>query len=171
FYESLLGRQISTELHAMSVFDIHGSFDVIWAMESISHIDPAEDFIAFAHDHLNRGGKLIISDANKLNPLIFLNARRDAQKHGGVHGSIRNPQTGEMIPVAHERVFDVFSMKKLLWDNGFTIESFHYSAQLPYVPHCNVGYKNISIYLERLMNPIRPLRWLSGIYTVVASPI
>ena len=171
FYEGLLGRKISTELHAQSVLDIHGSFDVIWAMESISHIDPAEAFIAFAHDHLNRGGKLIISDANKLNPLIYWNARRASEKWGGLHTLARNPKTGEMIPIAHERVFAVFSIKKLLWDNGFTIESFHYSAQLPYEPHCNVGYKNISIYLERLMNPIRPLRWLSGIYTVVASRI
>jgi len=167
FYEGLLGRMLPVDLRAKSAFDVEGSFDIIWAMESISHIDPAENFLAFAHDHLKKGGKLIISDANKFNPRTYWKTRRAAQKAGGLHGSIRNPETGEMVPMANERVFTVFSIKKLLLNNGFVIESFHNSALLPYLPHFNTRHKNISIYLEKLMNPIWP-KWLSGTYTVVA---
>jgi SAM-dependent methyltransferase len=171
FYEAVIGRPIPTELCAQSVFDIKGKFDVIWSQESISHIDPAEDFIAFAYDRLNKGGKLIISDPNKLNPLIFWNARRDAKKHGGLHSSFKNPQTGEMVPFAYERVFDVFSIKRLLLRNGFVIESFHHNALLPWLPRLNIRHRNISLYLEKVIPPILPLKWLAGIYTVVAAKV
>lgn len=170
FYESLLGREISTEFHKKSVFDVNDSFDVIWALESISHIDPADKFINFAYDHLNKGGKLIISDPNKLNPLIYQHTRRAQRKAGGPNVPFRNPQTGEMVPFAHERVFTVFSIKKLLLSNKFVIDSFHYSGLLPYLPLFNIGHKNTSIYLEKLMNPIWP-KFLSGIYTVVALKV
>ena len=170
-YEDVLGRNVSTDFRAQSVFDIRDTFDVIWSLESISHIDPAEDFIAFAYDRLNKGGKLIISDPNKLNPLIFWNARRDAKRHGGLHSAIKNPQTGEMVPYAYERVFDVFSIKRLLLRNGFVIESFHHNALLPWLPRLNIRHRNISLYLEKVMPPILPLRWLAGIYTVVAVKV
>lgn len=170
FYEGVLGKSISTEFHAQSVFDTQGSFDVIWSLESISHIDPPERFISFAHDHLNKGGRLIISDPNKLNPLIYWNARRDAKKAGSLHSQVENPKTGEMVPFAWERVFSVASIKKLLLSNGFVIESFNHSGLLPYLPYLNVKGKNISIHLETLMNPFWP-KWLAGIYTVVTRKV
>jgi len=45
FYEGLLGRKISTEFRVQSVFDIKDSYDVIWSLESISHIDPARNLL------------------------------------------------------------------------------------------------------------------------------
>ena len=94
YYEQIMARKIDTQLYAQSVFDVEGTFDIIWSLESISHIDPAESFIAFAHDRLVEGGKLIISDPNRLNPRAFWKARRDARQHGGVHSSLKDPRTG-----------------------------------------------------------------------------
>ena len=167
-YEQALGRRISTEFNAQSVFDVQDSFDVIWSLESISHIDPADRFVAYAYEHLNEGGKLIISDPNKLNPLIYWNTRKASRRQGSPVIYVHNPHTGEMITWAVERVFDVFSIKKLLLRHGFVIESCHYSGLLPYLPGLNIMQSNISLYLEKLMNPIWP-KWISGIYTVVAT--
>jgi len=171
FYEKVLSKSISTEFSAQSVFDVQDYFDVIWSLESISHIDPAEKFISFAHDHLNEGGRLIISDPNRLNPLIYWNARRDARRAGGLHSQMKNPQTGKDVPFAYERIFSVFTIKKLLSENGFAIESLHHSALLPYLPFFNIGHRNLGIHFEKPLHAILPLRWLSGIYTIVGRKV
>ena len=168
FYESLLGRSMAVEFRGQSVLDMQESFDIIWSMESISHIDPAERFVSFAYDHLHKGGRLIISDPNKLNPLIYFNAWKSARRAGGLHQLFQDPRTGEMVPITQEKVFTVFSMKKLLLSKGFVIESVHHSGLLPYLPHLSIRQNNITFYLEKLVNPIWP-RWLSGIYTIVAT--
>ena len=168
YYESLLGRRMSVEFLAQSLFDTRGSFDIIWSMESISHIDPAERFVSFAYDHLHEGGRLIISDPNKLNPLVSFNAWRSARRAGGLHQLFEDPRTRKMVPITQERVFNVFSIQKLLSSNGFNVEAVNYSGLFPYLPGLNIGQQNVTFHLEKLMNPIWP-RWLSGIYTIVAT--
>ena len=73
-----------------------------------------------------------------------------------------------MIPYAYERIFDLVSMRRLLSRNGFVIESFNNTGFLPYLPGLNVRRRNISLYAERLLQAVPALRWLAGIYTVVA---
>lgn len=167
FYETSINNTLAVDFRAQSIFDVADSFDVIWLLESISHVEPADKFIAFARDHLNNKGKLIISDPNKLNPLIFYRTWKARGRLGGPVLLVKNPYTGATVPWANERVFDPCSIRKLLLQNGFLIESFSYSGLLPYMAHFSLQHKNLALYFEDIFRPVWP-KWLSGIYTLVA---
>ncbi len=108
-----------------------GPADLIWAMESISHIYPPEKFLALAFDRLRPGGALIVSDPNTLNPYAWLSGIR-------IRGSLRHapkriftdPWSGEVIDYGQENRFRVGTMTSKMKTAGFQIRAVHMSGFL-----------------------------------------
>jgi SAM-dependent methyltransferase len=107
------------------------TFDVIWAMEAVSHIYPPEDFFRMARDALRPGGRLIVSDPNRLNPLAWA---RSIKIRGSVrhipHRRFEDPETGRPVDYGQEKVFSVFQLKRHLARAGYAVEESHVSGFL-----------------------------------------
>ncbi|MEJ2751043.1 MAG: class I SAM-dependent methyltransferase, partial [Anaerolineae bacterium] len=71
-WEQRLQRPLSLQFQCQNIFDVLGqqTFDLIWSMEAISHIDPAETFLSAAWSSLAPGGCLVISDSHLLDPAM-----------------------------------------------------------------------------------------------------
>ncbi len=106
-------------------------FDVIWAMEAVSHIYPPADFFRVARDSLKPGGRLIVSDPNRLNPIAWA---RSVKIRGSLrhvpHQRFVDPETGRPVDYGQEQVFSVFQLKRHLARAGFVIEASHVSGFL-----------------------------------------
>ena len=106
-------------------------FDVIWAMEAISHIYPPEDFFRMARESLKPGGRLIVSDPNRLNPLAWARSVRIRGSLTHVpHRRFDDPETGRPVDYGQEQVFSVFELKRHLTRIGFVVEASHVSGFL-----------------------------------------
>jgi 2-polyprenyl-3-methyl-5-hydroxy-6-metoxy-1,4-benzoquinol methylase len=80
-YERYFGRSLNVRFVEQDVFSVLNSefFDVVWTMEAISHIDPAEAFLAQVSENLGDHGHLVVSDSHIWNPAMawrVLNLRR-----------------------------------------------------------------------------------------------
>lgn len=93
------------------------SFDIIYAKEFISHAYSVSKFIEFARAYLKNGGYLIVNDTNPLNFISSYMAWKDHRR--GLFKYAKDPETGEYIPYAVERLFSPYALKKLLLNNGF----------------------------------------------------
>ncbi|MEM7799220.1 MAG: class I SAM-dependent methyltransferase [Chloroflexota bacterium] len=161
-----MGRPLDISFAQADIFKILASerFDLIWTMEAISHIDPAEKFLEDAFKSLNRGGRLVISDSHFLNPKMLwrifklrLNDRRVTTK--------KTLETGETITYAHERLFSVPGLDRLLKGVGFkTVE-----AQLSIFFLRNMLKSPSWQSADQYLNQMPLVRQLGGIYTVVAT--
>jgi SAM-dependent methyltransferase len=98
------------------------AYDLIWANEAISHIHPAEEFIAAAHQGLNPGGLLIIADANGLNPVARWRAARiRGDRDWYVHRGCNLGDDEPLDDVAEERLFTCRTLPRALVQAGFRI--------------------------------------------------
>ena len=153
-YQGKLNKPLEVKFYAQSVFDILDTFNVIWAQQSISHISPADRFIQFAYNHLDKGGKLIVVDPNALNPLAYTTKR--------------NPQTGEIISYAQERIFSIYSIKKMVAKAGFKIKEVHVSGISLPVPLFSYKSRNMSYYINKVFDRLPIIRMSGGAYTLIA---
>ena len=169
FYQSQLDRPIEVSFVASSIFDLSDSFDIIHVMDAISHIDPVERLIQFAYEHLNRGGRLIIIDANALNPYAYLRARRDQRRRGGLIIKKRNPRTRELVSYAQERIFTIPSIQRILRRGGFRIHQLKPYVFCPYLPLPGLKAKNISYYVERILCRLPLIRMIGMYYSLIAT--
>ena len=81
YYNNKFNTNLDVNLSAESVLkEFDQKFDVIWSMESISHIDPAEEFIKLSYINLKSGGRLIITDPNALNLYSYLSCKKHRKK-------------------------------------------------------------------------------------------
>jgi len=165
FYkESLKGKVnfLNTDIFKISEL---GKFDLIWSMESVSHIDPLDRFFDHGYMNLKKGGKIIITDSNGLNPYIQLVAFRERGTQLYTH--VRDPNTNEFIKIAQERLITVTSLKKRLIESGFSIEKAYMSG---FFHPCIVKSSTYGmiLYLENLLRKIPIFSLLSGIYTIIA---
>lgn len=167
-HEVHLGRPISSRFTSHDVFDLLRSqhYDLIWSMESISHIDPAEKFVEDAFQSLEALGSLVISDSHQLNPVVFLRALKH-QRRGG-HRDTRKVVGGNSISYARERVFSVPHLVSLLKAAGFHQVRSQLSIFFP---------KQLSHFIDLLghwdsfWNRIPFLRYVGGIYTITARKL
>lgn len=139
-------------------------FDLIWTMEAISHIDPAETFIENAYHSLSDGGSLVISDSHFLNPKmlwrIFKMRLRDRRVR-----TEETLSTGEVISYAHERLFSVPGITRILKAAGFKTVSSQLNIFFLRSMLTSSGWQS----LDRALDQAPLVRQLGGIYTVVAT--
>lgn len=171
FYEKQIGRPLAVGFSDQSAFTIlsEQSFDLIWTMEAISHIDPAEAFISAAYESLNSDGRLVISDSHFLNPAMLWRIFKLRRK--GIKHTYKTTTSGEVIPYAEERLFSVPALSRLLRRAGFNVVSTQLSVFLPpraaCIPRLALHYAGV----DRLFNAIPLARYAGGIYTIVAAKL
>ncbi|MEM8863806.1 MAG: class I SAM-dependent methyltransferase [Chloroflexota bacterium] len=145
-------------------------FDLVWTMEALSHIDPAEKFIADSFEALRPGGKLVVSDSHILNPKMMwriFKIRRKASFQG--YAFERELSTGEKITYANERLFTTNQLGKILKDAGFSHVDFQLSVFFPPSFAKVRPVFNLAVQGDKLANQLPLLRQLGGIYTVSAQ--
>lgn len=169
YHERLWKRPLSVQFFNRNIFDVLGErpFDLIWTMEAISHIDPAESFLSAAFDNLTPGGSLIISDSHLLNPAMMwrlIKMRR--------HVPLRSQKTlagGEQISYAHERLFAVPGLNRLLRRAGFSKVDAQLSVFFPpRVARYSSNFQLV-VRLESIWGKLPLFRQIGGIYTIVAT--
>lgn len=132
YYQSLSNDILKVHFINSNIFDFLESaenFDIIWLMESISHIHPAEKFIELSFKRLNQNGLLIISDSNAMNPVSWYRSFK-------IRGALRwytyreekQTRKGRAVEVAEERIFSSRGLKKNLTQAGFTIKNSEISG-------------------------------------------
>ena len=161
YYENLIGEKLAIRFSCVDVFELNLSnkFDFIWVHEAISHIDPAEKFIEFAHELLTHRGYLVICDAHALNPVVWFRAFKE--RRFDYHSTYRGQK------YAVERVFPVWQMKNMLMERGFTVERITISSFLIPSVVLHIGHERAK-KVETALNQIPLINLLGGVYTIVA---
>jgi 2-polyprenyl-3-methyl-5-hydroxy-6-metoxy-1,4-benzoquinol methylase len=164
FYEQQVGRPLSAKFCDQSVFTVlkEKNFDLIWTMEAISHIDPAEAFVADSYTSLNVGGHLVISDSHFLNPAMLW--RIFKLRRQGIRHTYKTTSTGETISYAEERLFTVPQLTRLLYQAGFKTVQTQISIYFPPRLLTSTMFQAA----DRILNRLPLVRHLGGIYTVSA---
>lgn len=170
-WEARLQQQLNLRFATENIFNVlqQQRFDLIWTMEAISHIDPAEDFLEAAYNSLENSGHLIISDSHLLNPAMGWRIYRLRQD--GV--ALRTEKTtagGEAVSYAQERLFAVPALNGLLKQLGFRRVESQLHVFLP--PALFRRWPRLlasATQLERVLDRLPGLRYLGAMYTITAT--
>lgn len=166
YYEKLLNKKINVKFKLIDLNTHYDKYDLIWVNEAISHIHPVDKFLKISKNNLVKGGKLIISDGNNLNPYTYLEGKKKRIKYGKFTKRL-DPNTGKNIIVANENYFSILSIKKLL-SEYFKIKEITLIGFLPYLLF-NI-FKNFSIRIERnLLSRIPLIKLFACIYIIVCT--
>ncbi len=151
------------------------SFDIIWAMEAVSHIYPQADFFKLAFEKLSPGGKLIISDPNRLNPLAWLRAAkiRGSFRHRP-HQRFEDPETGAPTEYGQEQIFTLAAIQNQLKQAGFRVKSldisgFMGSSFLPDLVLRQPAAAGVLQLWQKTCRAVPGFRRMGSIYTIVAE--
>lgn len=129
-FENKLKMKINVKFYSQNILKHSDNYDLIWVNEAISHINPTEDFLKISFNNLNSRGKLIIADANKINPYMFYLSKMEQKKYKGIYRIKKDSITGEQISYAIERIFTITHIKNLLSKRFKSIEIY----PIGYVP-------------------------------------
>lgn len=152
YYKKLNPKlKVTFKLCNILKYKCKSTFNVIYAKEFISHVHPVSKFIEFAWKCLKPGGYLVIHDTNPLNPYCSYKAWR-AHKHS-LYKFVKDPETGENIMYAVERLVPSFILKRLLRANNFKILSINYYGWIG----PNLFLPLINSIETKLKVPITPL--------------
>jgi len=135
-------------------------FDVAYAKEFISHVHPVTTFLQAVRKSIKKGGVLIVTDANPINPYTNLKAWLTYRK---AHFKVYELGPNDKVLVARERLVAPYQLKRFLEEFSFKIESIKYYGFLPYIPFlCNIDL------LKTWEGRMSPLHVLGAIYDVTA---
>jgi 2-polyprenyl-3-methyl-5-hydroxy-6-metoxy-1,4-benzoquinol methylase len=177
YFRSLYPGPLSVQFAAANVLShlqAGGQYDIIWAMEAISHIHPAQTFVALAAAALVSGGNLVVSDPNRANPLALWRsiAIRGSVRHK-THRRFLDPQTGAPVEYGQEHITSVAGAVALLRNAGLEVTRVAMSgfAGTTILPRWLVRQPVVAALLQRTgaaaaRNPL--IRGLGTVYTVVA---
>ncbi len=150
-------------------------FDIIWAMEAISHIFPPEHFLNLAFQKLPPGGRLILSDPNSLNPLAWGRSVRirGSFKHSP-HTRFNDPETHCPVAYGQEKIYPFFTLRRMLRRAGFQVKEtqvsgFLCSSFFPKKLQCNKSLYGPMKKFQRILMRTPVLQSLGSIYTIVAT--
>lgn len=166
FYENKFQTKLNVQFHYENILTHANKYDIIWVNEAISHINPINQFLKTCYYNLTDGGKLIISDANKLNPHVYLQSKKDQIRSGGIYKNViqQDLPKGKEISYAVERIFTIPSIKSLL-SKFFKVKEVVSIRFLPYPV-----YKfnpNIFLMIERnVLRKIPILNLFSTTYVI-----
>jgi 2-polyprenyl-3-methyl-5-hydroxy-6-metoxy-1,4-benzoquinol methylase len=169
-YERHLGRALSVRFLEQDVFTVLNSegFDVVWTMEAISHIDPAEQFIADVAKNLGERGHLVVSDSHIWNPAMAWRVLK-LRRQGVTLRTQKTTSGGRTVSYAQERLLTVGWLSSILKEAGFasvqTQSSVFFPPKLARSPELLAA----CVLFDRVMNRLPVIRNLGGIYTLVAG--
>lgn len=145
FFEGKTGKKIKVEFMLKNIFKVLNSdycFDIIYSRESISHIHPLESFIEMVRRKTSKDMKIFINDSNWGNPIVRYKVYKLFwNKNRNLKFFIKNyedPDTGELIEVAKERMFSPRTISRLLNDYGFEVVDSKTIGFLPKLKICSI---------------------------------
>jgi SAM-dependent methyltransferase len=169
-YESRIGKALNLCFLEQDVFSVLKTerFDLVWVMEAISHIDPAEKFLAAASENLGDSGYLVISDSHIWNPTMAWRVFR-LRRRGVTLRTTKTIADGKYVTYAQERLLSVGWLSKKLKQLGFASVGAQLSVFFPPALARFPSVLPICARFDAMMNRIPVARNVGGIYTVVAS--
>lgn len=166
YYEKKNNVKLKVNFSLNNIFNISGLFDIIWINEAISHIHPYEDFIKLCFNRLKKGGKLIIADTNKMNPVFFYRAKKEQKRSGGIITVKKEPKTGDDILYAVERIFTIYQIQTLMSALFKNIKLY----PIGYIPFFFYNiFPNITRAIEQIVQYIPIIRNFSGSYILLCT--
>ena len=170
YYEEDFNCVLNVNFSNENILSHSGKYDLIWINEAISHIEPVSDLIKVCHKLLNKGGRLIISDTNKLNPIMFYlhflrpkfskELRKRYKKH-----ITKDPRTGDPVTIVEERLLNTFALKRITC-NGFIKSNINHIGFFPFALFRR--FPKLCVILERRILQKMPLiKNLAGLYIFV----
>ncbi len=127
YFENKLERDLDIKFSLGNLFNHYGEYDLIWANEAIHHIAPLNEFLNISLQNLKIGGKLIITDQNRLNPYPYILSKRAQKKYGGIYIIKKDTRMEEAIHYAIERIFTLREIKKILTKIFRNVEIYPFS--------------------------------------------
>ena len=169
YFETHLDKKLKVEFRNQNVFKLlkDERFDLIWTMEAISHIDPAEDFISLAGKWLPKPGFLIISDSHRLNPKMLWRIFKLRKQNVTVRVE-KEFIEDEVIQYAQERLFSIRELNTLVQKAGFDSISSQLSIFFPPAIFTSKRFSRAAAHLDTLLDRIPMVRNFGGIYTLMA---
>jgi SAM-dependent methyltransferase len=177
YFQSQCDFPLEVDFRSVNIFGLlqkGDMFDAIWVMEAISHIHPAEEFLSLARQRLTEGGRLIISDPNRISPLAWLRSVkiRGSLRHKP-HQRFKDPETGQPVDYGQERIFSVIAARMLLRRFGFRVQEVHVTGFMgtSLLPRRALEKRNslrLLSSLDKAAKHIPVLKSLGSIYTIVA---
>jgi SAM-dependent methyltransferase len=169
-YERQLGKPLNVRFLEQDVFSVLDAmqFDVIWTMEAISHIDPAEKFLADVSKNLGDRGYLVISDSHMWNPAMAWRVLK-LRRRGVTLRTHKTTSGGQTVSYAQERLLSVRWLSSMLKQAGFASVQTQLSVFFPPNLARSPNLPTACALLDRVMNGVPVIRNMGGIYTLVAS--
>jgi len=149
-----VGRPLRCRLHhvPLMAFEDREGFDLIWLEQTFHHLEPQPAVVARIAALLRPGGRVVLSEANALNPLLQLQLLRAR----GIKLQLEvATEHGPMI-YGNERVVSLGSLTRWLRRAGIARESVRYYRVFPAHPWFDSFFA-----VERRLSS----RWLAPIYT------
>jgi 2-polyprenyl-3-methyl-5-hydroxy-6-metoxy-1,4-benzoquinol methylase len=169
-YESRSGKRLQLSFLHRDVFKVlrDEHFDLVWTMEAISHIDPAEKFLADVSENLGDRGHLVVSDSHIWNPAMAWRVLK-LRRRGVTLRTQKTTSGGQTVSYAQERLLTVGWLSSILKEAGFASVQAQLSVFFP--PNLAVSPFLLSActLFDRVMNTVPVIRNVGGIYTLVAS--
>lgn len=169
-YEHQFGRSLKVRFLEQDVFRVLNAehFDVVWTMEAISHIDPAEKFLANVFENLGDSGHVVISDSHILNPAMAWHIFK-LRRQGVALRTCKTTSRGETVSYAQERLLTVGGLSRMLKQVGFASVRTQLSIFFPPILAQFPTLFPLCTWYDFALGKVPLLRNLGGIYTVVAS--
>ncbi|MHA1413856.1 MAG: class I SAM-dependent methyltransferase [Promethearchaeota archaeon] len=168
FFEKQYNKEIKVSFSYENILKHFNKYDIIWVNEAISHITPFNSFMKMCYNNLDKQGKLIISDANKLNPYIYLQSKKDQIRSGGVYKKLlkEDLERDEHISYAVERIFSIPKIISMITPRFEIIEV----KKVRYLPYLIFKFNsNTFLVLEKkILRKIPIFNLFSSAYVIVS---
>jgi SAM-dependent methyltransferase len=143
-------------------------FDVVWTMEAISHIDPAEQFLADVAKNLGDRGHLVVSDSHIWNPAMAWRVLM-LRRRGVTLRTQKTTSGGQGVSYAQERLLTIGWLSSILKEVGFASVQTQLSVFFPPSLARSPSLLAVCALFDKVMNRVPVIRNVGGIYTLVAS--
>jgi 2-polyprenyl-3-methyl-5-hydroxy-6-metoxy-1,4-benzoquinol methylase len=177
FYQSFSEHELQIQFSQANIFNFLPSapkFNIIWMVESISHVHPAEDFLQLAFNSLPDNGFLILADSNALNPVsLFRACQLRGFKKWYTYEESTDMENNHSVKVAEERIFTFLRLRKMLEKVGFQIQNFNIAGFLGsyFIPRKMLPSLKLAkslITLQNILKKTPVLRLFGSNFTLVA---
>lgn len=174
FYRELIGSAFDLTVTVGNVLDPPPAlerYDMVFVQEAISHIHPADEFLALTNErYLNSGGHLVVCDSNVWNPVT---RTRILRHFWATKRTIRpylvettDPRTGQKFLMAEEQLFNPVKMEKLMRAAGFAVDRVVMTGFVLPAMMRALGRRGACV-ADRLLGTLPGVRLIGGFYTAV----